>query len=80
MWQILANRSVPMHSFNFSIKKHYRDFPGGPGVKTPSSQYTGHGFNPQTGKIPHDAWLSEKRKKDTYTLLDMLIDLNSEST
>ena len=52
-------------SFNFSIKKQNRDFPGGPEVKTPGSQYTGHGFNPQSGKIPHDAWLSQKRKIHT---------------
>ena len=37
------------------------DFPGGPVVKTPSSQCRGHGFDPWSGKIPHATWSSQKK-------------------
>ena len=41
----------------------FSDFPGGPVVKTPCFQCRGHMFNLWSGKIPHAAWCSQKKKK-----------------
>ena len=42
-------------------KKKFRDFPGGPAVRTPCFHYRGQRFNPWLGnRIPHAAWYGKK--------------------